>query len=149
LALQAREVDMRASPYDLHAYQVIRVDVIVGVGVRDNHQIRGKIRVSIIVKSKPNLMLCSNTNPNHNPNHNPNLNLNPNPKSNLKHNAIQNPSGIAGDGLGGDFNPDPIFIETLEGRKEYVKHQEILYLKSQPVRLRLLNCYREVLKFYP
>jgi hypothetical protein len=80
LALQAREVDMRASPYDLKSYL--------------------------------------------------------------------HPSGDPRVGLGGDFNPNPIYIETSEGRKEYMRFQEDLYLKSQPIRLRLIENYRDILKYY-
>ena len=43
------------------------------------------------------------------------------------------------------FNPNPICIETIEGRKEYIKNQELLYQKSQLIRIQLINYYQLII----
>jgi hypothetical protein len=40
----------------------------------------------------------------------------------------------------------PIAVETIEGRKQYIAYQEILFQKAKPIRLELLNCYETVLQ---
>ena len=77
LAIVAREIDMRASPYDLTAYK---------------------------------------------------------------------PGNVPTDGIGYSFNTQPICIETVEGRKEYVKHQVSKYVPSMPQYISsLLHSYNPTL----
>lgn len=52
-------------------------------------------------------------------------------------------------GLGGNFCNEPIRIETTEGRKEYVRFQDMVYTKSQPVRKKLIDCYEALLSTLP
>lgn len=45
-----------------------------------------------------------------------------------------------------EFGLKPIKIETEAGRKEYVEQQMEIYQKSQPIRFRLIEAYREVIE---
>lgn len=40
----------------------------------------------------------------------------------------------------------PIFIESVEGKKEYIQLQEELYLRAVPLRLQLLQVYQNILE---
>ncbi len=106
IALLAREVDMRASPYDLYSYRFS--------SARVKHKDKGGR------SERP---------------------------GGITRDSLTSPSKIPLEieGLGKNFDPSPIYIETSEGRKAFQRYQEWLYRISQPVRLELIQYYNEVL----
>jgi len=121
IAIRAREIDMRASPYDLTAYtpfsghrQSTKTPTIC-----DTSEHKGDLLWSSsegVTTASKMVSLLSEGGPQ------------------------------TGSTLGAGFSSDPIRIETLEGRREYQRQQKQLYLDSLSVRLRLLACYRQFLE---